>query len=231
MTNEDLVLMIQRNNEDKARHMGELYEQNRGIIAIIAKRYSEYAEIEDLMQESFFGLSEAAARWNPEAGTKFISYASYWIRAAIISYLRKREPAAVSLSAPIGGEDGDITLEDVLKSDADAIGDTLEAMSTEQLASVLWPMVEELESLQAAVIKERYMNGHTYKECSRVLGILEGKAHRKEEKALQNLRTRKAALLPFLSDSERYSKGLQFTGLSYFKNTGMSSQERAVIIG
>lgn len=230
MSNEDLVLMIQR-NEDKARHLGELYEQNRGIIAIIAKRYSEYAEIEDLMQESFFGLSEAAARWDPEAGTRFISYASYWIRAAIISYLRKREPAAVSLSAPIGGEDGDITLEDVLKSDADAIGDTLDAMSTEQLASVLWPMVEELESLQAAVIKERFRNGHTYKECGAALGIPVGRVHRKEEKALQNLRTRKAALLPFLSDSERYSKGLQFTGLSYFKQSGMSSQERAVIIG
>ena len=230
MSNEDLVLMIQR-NEDKARHLGELYVQNRGVIAIIAKRYSEYAETEDLMQESFFGLSEAAARWDPEAGTKFISYASYWIRAAIISYLRKREPAAVSLSAPIGGEDGDITLEDVLKSDADAIGDTLEAMSTEQLASVLWPMVEELESLQAAVIKERYRKGSTYKQCGAALGIPEGKARRKEEKALQNLRTRKAVLLPFMSDSERYSKGISFTGLSYFKNTGMSSQERAVIIG
>ena len=71
MSNEDLVLMIQ-GNEDKARHLGELYEQNRGAIANIAKRYSEYAEIEDLMQESFFGLSEAAARWDPEAGTKFI---------------------------------------------------------------------------------------------------------------------------------------------------------------
>ena len=230
MLNEDLVLMIQR-NEDKARHLGELYEQNRGVIAIIAKRYSEYAETEDLMQESFFGLSEAAARWDPEAGTKFISYASYWIRAAIISYIRKREPAAVSLSAPIGGENDDITLEDVIKSDADAIGDTLEAMSTERLASVLWPMVEELESLQAAVIKERFRKGSTYKQCGAALGIPEGKARRKEEKALQNLRTRKAVLLPFMSDSERYSKGLQFTGLSYFKNTGMSSQERAVIIG
>lgn len=230
MSNEDLVLMIQ-GNEDKARHLGELYEQNRGAIANIAKRYSEYAEIEDLMQESFFGLSEAAARWDPEAGTKFISYASYWIRAAIISYLRKREPAAVSLSAPIGGENDDITLEDVIKSDADAIGDTLEAMSTEQLASVLWPMVEELESLQAAVIKERYRKGSTYKQCGAALGIPEGKARRKEEKALQKLRTRKAVLLPFMSDSERYSKGLSFTGLSYFKNTGMSSQERAVIIG
>lgn len=230
MLNEDLVLMIQR-NEDKARHLGELYEQNRGVIAIIAKRYSEYAETEDLMQESFFGLSEAAARWDPEAGTKFISYASYWIRAAIISYIRKREPAAVSLSAPIGGENDDITLEDVIKSDADAIGDTLEAMSTERLASVLWPMVEELESLQAAVIKERFRKGSTYKQCGAALGIPEGKARRKEEKALQNLRTRKAVLLPFMSDSERYSKGISFTGLSYFKKTGMSSQERAVIIG
>lgn len=230
MSNEDLVLMIQ-GNEDKARHLGELYEQNRGAIAIIAKRYSEYAEMEDLMQESFFGLSEAAARWDPEAGASFLTYAGYWIRAAIINYLRKREPAAVSLSAPIGGESGELTLADVLRTENDAIGDTIEDMNADQLAAVLWPMVEELESLQAAVIKERFRNGSTYKQCGAVLGIPEGKARRKEEKALQNLRTRKAILLPFLSDSERYSKGLQFTGLSYFKNTGMSSQERAVIIG
>ena len=145
MSNEDLVLMIQ-GNEDKARHLGELYEQNRGAIAIIAKRYSEYAEIEDLMQESFFGLSEAAARWDPGAGANFLTYAGYWIRAAIINYLRKREPAAVSLSAPIGGESGELTLADVLKSDNDAIGDTIEGMNAGQLSAVLWPMVEELET-------------------------------------------------------------------------------------
>lgn len=86
MTNEQLVLRIQ-NGENVADNMAALYEQNRGIITMLAKRYSKYAEFEDLMQEGYIGLSDAVDAWDPEFGVLFMSYATFWIRQAMSRYI------------------------------------------------------------------------------------------------------------------------------------------------
>lgn len=86
MTNEQLVLRIQ-NGENVADNMAALYEQNRGIITMLAKRYSKYAEFEDLMQEGYIGLSNAVDAWDPEYGVLFMSYATFCIRHAMSRYI------------------------------------------------------------------------------------------------------------------------------------------------
>lgn len=87
MTNEQLVLRIQ-NGENVADNMAVLYEQNRGIITKLAKRYSKYAEFEDLMQEGYIGLSSAVDAWEPERGA-FITCAGFWIKHAMSRYIEK----------------------------------------------------------------------------------------------------------------------------------------------
>ena len=41
----------------------------------------------DLFQEGAVGLMEAVRRWDPDMGTRFGSYAAYWIRACILRFL------------------------------------------------------------------------------------------------------------------------------------------------
>jgi RNA polymerase sigma-32 factor len=41
----------------------------------------------DLFQEGTVGLMEAVRRWDPDMGTRFGSYAAYWIRACILRFL------------------------------------------------------------------------------------------------------------------------------------------------
>lgn len=41
----------------------------------------------DLIQESLIGMSIASKKWNPEKGTKFGTYAVYWMRAQITKFL------------------------------------------------------------------------------------------------------------------------------------------------
>jgi RNA polymerase sigma-32 factor len=41
----------------------------------------------DLFQEGAVGLMEAVRRWDPDVGTRFGSYAAYWIRACILRFL------------------------------------------------------------------------------------------------------------------------------------------------
>lgn len=41
----------------------------------------------DLVQEASYGMSIAAKKWNPEKGTRFGTYACYWIRAQLTKFL------------------------------------------------------------------------------------------------------------------------------------------------
>lgn len=84
MTNEQLVLEYQAGNMEVIE---QLYLQNSGMIERIARRYGGLEELEDLRQESYFGLVKAAELWKPEKETAFMTYAAYWIRAAIHRYI------------------------------------------------------------------------------------------------------------------------------------------------
>lgn len=89
MRNEDLVLKFQSSNDPEERRelIAELYQQNEGLIGTIVKHYEPYEDADDLKQQAFFGILEAAERWDPERGALFSSYAPYWIRQAVRRYL------------------------------------------------------------------------------------------------------------------------------------------------
>lgn len=83
MTNEELVAKYQETKDNK--YLGQLHQQNLGLIARVAKRYSmqnSTAE-EDLLQEAYFGIEKAADKFDASRGTKFMTYAVWWIRRLI----------------------------------------------------------------------------------------------------------------------------------------------------
>lgn len=84
--NEQLVTCIQA-GEDITGNMLRLWQQNQGFITKMARKYSFYAEIEDLKQESYFGLCNAVEHYDPAAGIPFISYAAFWIKQAMQRYI------------------------------------------------------------------------------------------------------------------------------------------------
>lgn len=86
MENEQLVARIQA-GEDVAENMLKLYNQCRGFLAKMAKRYQGCAELEDLMQEGYFGLSEAVSHYDASQGASFIRYAAFWIRQSMKRYI------------------------------------------------------------------------------------------------------------------------------------------------
>lgn len=111
MTNEQLVLRIQE-GENVAENMLQLYEQNRGIIYQIAKKYSAYAEMDDLMQEGYLALYTAAGCYNPEQGALFITYAGYWIKQRVQRYI---DNCCSSIRIPVGVQEDVRKYENVLK--------------------------------------------------------------------------------------------------------------------
>lgn len=86
ISNEQLVARIQA-GENEAENMLQLWQQNRGFIATMARKYTSLAEMEDLEQEGYIGLCEAVRHYEPDKGMKFISYAAFWIRQDMRRYV------------------------------------------------------------------------------------------------------------------------------------------------
>ncbi|MDN0044181.1 sigma-70 family RNA polymerase sigma factor [Mediterraneibacter glycyrrhizinilyticus] len=78
-TNECIVAAVQA-GDNEAENMLELWQQNKGFIAMMARRYSAGAEMEDLEQEGYIALCEAVQHYDPARGMSFISYAAFWIK-------------------------------------------------------------------------------------------------------------------------------------------------------
>ena len=81
-TNEQLCVLAQGGDID-ARN--RLLENNFAFVQKKAFELIEHQkdcrlEADDLVQEGCFGLLEAIRRFDPERGTKFLTYAAYWIR-------------------------------------------------------------------------------------------------------------------------------------------------------
>lgn len=86
MDNEQLVARIQA-GEDVAGNMLKLYDQNRGFLTSMAKKYQGLAEMEDPLQEGYIGLSEAVDHFDADRGVSFIHYAAFWIRQGMRRYV------------------------------------------------------------------------------------------------------------------------------------------------
>lgn len=82
MSNEELCALA-KGGDIEARN--RLLENNLAFIQqqankIVRQNGDSRLDVDDLIQEGCFGLLEAADRFDPERGTKFLTYAVCWIR-------------------------------------------------------------------------------------------------------------------------------------------------------
>lgn len=148
MTNEELVKRI-RGGSLVSDNMQLLYEKNLPLIKQCIKLYAAYEPIEDLLQESYFGLYEAVQHYETSENVLFMTYAPYWIRQAVIRYIEKcgstvkipgnaRQKIAkykkavekymqsvVSLDTPLTGNE-DMAITDALQADFSVEDETID---------------------------------------------------------------------------------------------------------
>ena len=87
---EEQELAIRYHDEGDLRAAERLVTANLRFVVKVAHEFSRYGcKLSDLVQEGNVGLMLAVRKFNPHRGYRLISYAVWWIRAMIQSYIMK----------------------------------------------------------------------------------------------------------------------------------------------
>ncbi len=85
------VAIARRVRSGDGEAMQELVKRNLRFVISVAKKYQNRGlALTDLIGEGNVGLLTAARKFDPDQGVKFISYAVWWIRQAILAALARQ---------------------------------------------------------------------------------------------------------------------------------------------
>ena len=121
----ELVVRAQRGD---ASAKDELVRHNVALVVMLARKQSRGAlRLEELVQEGNLGLLRAIEKFDPRAGTRFSTYAVWWIRAYVWKYLKQARSAVRPKSGTVAAsdfsldaaasEDGDVSYLDRLEDE------------------------------------------------------------------------------------------------------------------
>lgn len=234
MTNEELCRMAQAGDVAALEH---LIDQNRGIMAKLARAYVPLAErnrgadMDDLMQAAALGMIEAVQVWDESRGS-FLTIAAFYMRRSIRELLgiasskERIENTAppISLFSPVGmDEDGD-ELVDFIRDDNAA--DPQEETGRADMVRIVRCAVDALPGDQRTVIHGRAFEGKPWQQLEEECAAPVDKLQRTERKGMDRLR-RDHTLLYLWREYE--SACYVHVGVERFSTTWTSATEAAVL--
>lgn len=238
MSNEEIAVQIQTG---KIELMEELWAGVEKLVRWKANRvnnaigHSAGVDFDDLYQSGYLALVAAVETYRPENGS-FSSWFMLCLKTAFAEATGYRtvkgrlEPLnnALSLDKPFEGDpDGATFGEFVPDPKAAATMDAVEeTLWRKQLHDELESVLAELPVEQSTVLKKRYYDQLTLMGVAQQIGTTAEDVRKLEKMGLKELRHPRLAkrIRPF-HDFDYYG----LSGLSAFKNTGMSVQERYLI--
>ncbi len=175
--------LISRAAEGDRAALGELYEANRGLIRLIARKYRAACERdravdeEDLMQVGFFALASAAQTFDPEAGG-WGHWAGYYLHKEMNEALGLRngrilrpDMGALSLDEPVSAEEADGATRIDLLAD-ESLPESDEALLADEITQEVRAAIGRIPNeRQQRVIAGCELDGLTYGDLAEEFGI------------------------------------------------------------
>ncbi len=85
---EEFVLAVRARDTGDPEAVRQLVEANLRHVVAIAISYRRYGlRLAELISEGNVGLMTALRKFDPDRGTRFVTYAAHWIRAYILDYV------------------------------------------------------------------------------------------------------------------------------------------------
>lgn len=241
MTNEELVKEIQNGTVER---MAELWEQVEGLVKWKANHVmtalqgcpGRGVEFEDLYQSGYLALVAAVEKYDPSAGS-FSTWFMYHLKKAFAEtsgYRTKKswhEPinSTLSMDKHIVDEAGSDRFGDLIpdRRAAAAMEAVEEREYRRQLKVAVSEVLADIPDESREIIRLRILGDLTLRQVAEIKGSAPERIRQKEAKAIRQLRKPQNAcrLLPFY-EFNAYSG----TSLTAFEHTGMSIQERYLIL-
>ncbi|MBR0281374.1 MAG: sigma-70 family RNA polymerase sigma factor [Oscillibacter sp.] len=240
-TNEELAAAIRAGQKEL---LPQLWNQVERFVVRQASRvmtlsggFGGGAEFEDLYQSGYLALVAAVEGYDPERGMSFIGYLAFTLKTAFaeVGGIRNARQAndalrhAGSLDAPVGDDDGDATLADMIPAAAPEPEDlAVESLYIRQLHDALEAAMRDLSHPQRDILRRRYYGGQTQATIAAALGCTGAGVSEQERAALDRLYRARTVngLSEFLETHTNY---YQAVGPGTFQRTGTSAVEKIVL--
>ncbi|MBR6980163.1 MAG: sigma-70 family RNA polymerase sigma factor [Prevotella sp.] len=208
LTDEEEMQLARRIQEGDTKAVGLLVEPNLRFVFSLAHQYmGQGVSLDDLVSEGNMGMIQAAKRFRPEKGKRFVKYAAPIIRDAMERFVKQngaffkmpakdssstaaRRNHPVSMDAPIpAGSNNNFNLLNLLvnANSPYADADFIRANDEAHLSAIL----EKLDERERRVISLLYgigTNRHTMAEAGLDMGLKRERVRQIRDKALRKMK-------------------------------------------
>lgn len=239
LSNEEIVARIQAGEHD---FMGELWDRVERLIrwkaSHVMLEWEGYGGVDfwDLVNSGYFAVLKAAETFNPESGA-FSTWLVYHLRNAFAEAMGGRSKrqrydpinTAFSLDSPLKDDEDGGQFSDVTPDPAGGalIESVEENIWLDQLHEAMEKALSGIPPAYSKVLRLRYYDQKTLSEVAALQGISTEEVRNKELRGLRKLR-HAYVLRPFFEPDFYCNSG--GAGLQSYRHTGMSIQERHVMM-
>lgn len=197
---QELVSRMQAGGAAGARARDKLVTAHLKMVVPVARKFLGYGvPLDDLIQEGNLGLIRAAEKFDLSAGTRFSTYAWFWVRAAIKDY-------ACDNSSTVRIPATKRKLLAGLKKALRVLADSQEAPTEERLAALMKVSVKDIRELSEYALIEVSLNTRVGESGETELGdLMEDGSFERFHERLESDDTARAirASLDVLNERER----------------------------
>jgi RNA polymerase sigma-32 factor len=206
---EEFVLAVRARDTGDPEAVRQLVEANLRHVVAIAISYRRYGlRLAELISEGNVGLMTALRKFDPDRGTRFVTYAAHWIRAYILDYVIRAWSIVGVGAGPLRSKVFFRLRREKAKISA-LTSDTTEI--TEQLAAKFGTTAEKISALaQRVEARDLSLDGKTHDDTTTsIVDAMPSPLPSQEERffaeeASSEIQTKVRAALSDLDPRERY---------------------------